>query len=116
MRGLFNFAPYLRHLVHQKLILALALGLANLPVLAQSKVTFEPEPAKHIDGRSLGQWADAWWVWAKSWEDGKGPLWSPDGKDCAAGKQKDVVLIGGSYTNDPVRRVCRIGAGSRLFS
>ena len=111
----FQFRSQSRHPVHQNLILALALGLANLPVLAQSKVAFETEPAKQVDGRSLGQWADAWWVWAKGWEDGKGPLWSRDGKDCAAGKQKDVVLIGGSYTNDPVRRVCRVGAGSRLF-
>jgi len=98
-----------------ELILSLALSTVTLPVFAESAVTFEPETVKKIDGRSLGQWADAWWVWAKSWEDGKGPLWSTDGQDCASGKQKDVVLIGGSYTNEPVYRVCRTHAGSRLF-
>ncbi len=102
--------------MNKKLVFCgLLMAATSLSAFADATVMFESNPAQKISGRSSAQWADAWWIWANSWNDNEGPLWSSDGADCLRGAQKDIVFIGGSYTNDPVHRTCRVNKGSRLF-
>lgn len=77
-------------------------------------------PGSHPFGRSYGRWAAAWWRWAVETAAPDHPLLDPHSANCDAGDQPGHVrFLGGNFTggagDPPVRRICKVRAGTALF-
>ena len=77
-------------------------------------------PESHLQRKSYGQWAAAWWQWALALPATAHPLF--DTADCSTGQSGEVWFLGGKFCNtgDPncngtAVRTCAVPAGKALF-
>lgn len=76
----------------------------------------EADPAALIAGRSLGQWAEAWWNWAGSMpQNAQHPSVDSTGEHCGRNNQGNVWFLAGAFVGAQVQRTCSVPAGTHLF-
>lgn len=72
-------------------------------------------PNETYAGRSQGEWAASWWIWAFSIPDEVNPLRDPKGGLCAMGQQGGVWFLAGALSGGKVNRTCTVPAGKAIF-
>jgi hypothetical protein len=82
---------------------------ADAAIDATPSPTFAPDESPY--GRSLGQWAAAWWTWALELPRTDHPI---AGGPCTAGQEGDVFFLAGNFGGAETR-TCTVPAGKALM-
>jgi hypothetical protein len=72
-------------------------------------------PNESYAGRSQGEWAASWWVWAFSMSEENSPLRDATGRLCATNQEGDVWFLAGVKGGGRVARTCEVPAGKAIF-
>jgi hypothetical protein len=68
----------------------------------------------HVQGKSYGQWAAAWWEWAYSIPADQNPITDTTGEFSGVGQSGPVFFLAGNYGGITVRE-CTVPAGKALL-
>jgi hypothetical protein len=96
------------------MLLAAAMSSAS----AQASDPRPIEPGARVLGRTLGDWAGAFWQWGYSFPFASSPFLDETGQFCHLRQQGGVWFLAGSFLNKPVvpyRRTCTIPKGKYVF-
>jgi hypothetical protein len=66
-------------------------------------------------GATYGEWTARWWQWALSIPEAVNPILDTTGENCAQDQVDDVWFLAGTFSDDPVTRVCTIPAEKSIF-
>jgi hypothetical protein len=72
-------------------------------------------PGSRPYGKSYGQWAAAWWVWALEIPAGRNPLLDKTGEDCAVHQRGPVWFLAGVSPSGEAERRCSVPGGKALL-
>ena len=70
-------------------------------------------PHAHAFGKTLGEWAAAWWQWAISIPVDAHPLFDAGG--CDTGQSGKVWFLGGAFTGTATTRDCVVSHGKAIL-
>lgn len=104
-----------------KCLVALMLGASAISIQASN--TRQPIADKTIlvpingsvDGKTLDEYANRWWQWAKTLPPNANAINDENGEYCGVNQMGDVWFLAGGYGNSLIRRTCTISGAKHLF-
>lgn len=108
--------------IHSKLLvascaLALISTFSNSPAIATETANVL-DPSVKVFGKTLGEWAEKWSLWAYSTPSATNPILDETGAFCDVGQSGGVWFLAGSFFNKPVvpyTRTCTIPRGKYIL-
>ncbi len=71
-------------------------------------------PDKKVEGKTYGDWANAWWQWVMGIPADRNPLTDETGEFCGEDQHGPVWFLAGTFGNS-VERTCQMPKGKRIF-
>lgn len=94
----------------------LVAGMVSVTSVCASAATPIIAPLRTTpDGQTYGRWAVEWWQWALGIPAATNPVLDTTGERCAQRQVDDVWFLAGSFSSDPVVRICEVPSGKALF-
>ena len=81
--------------------------LASPPVIV--------DRTEKVDGKSLDEYSNLWWQWAKSMPNSESPIIDKTGTKCHVNQEGPVWFLAGGYGASKINRKCKIPATKYIF-